>query len=37
MFRGSNPKEEGHLMPLNSGGETLPFSIDVKEGEKLGS
>jgi hypothetical protein len=33
MFRGSNPKKEGHLMPLNSRGETPPFSIDVK-GEK---
>jgi hypothetical protein len=37
MFRGSNPKEEGYLFPLNSGGETIPFSIDVKGVEKLGS
>jgi hypothetical protein len=37
MFRGINPKEEGHLMPLNSGGEDLPFAIDLKEGDKLGS
>jgi hypothetical protein len=30
MFRGSSPKEESYLFPLNSGGEALPFSIDVK-------
>jgi hypothetical protein len=37
MFRGSNPKEESYLFPLNSGGEALTFAIDVKGGEKLGS
>jgi hypothetical protein len=37
MFRGSNPKEESYLLPLNSRGEALPFAIDVKGGEKLGS
>jgi hypothetical protein len=30
MFRGRNPKEEGHVMPLKSWGEAPPFSIDVK-------
>ena len=30
MFRGSIPKEEGYLLPLNSGGEALPFSIMSK-------
>jgi hypothetical protein len=34
---GSSPKEESYLLPLNSGGEALPFSIDVKVVEKLGS
>ena len=33
----SIPKEESYIFPLNSGGETLTFSIDVKGGEKLGS
>jgi hypothetical protein len=37
MFRGSSPKEEGYLLPLNSGGAALTFSIDVKGGDKLGS
>jgi hypothetical protein len=37
MFRGSNPKEESYLLPLNSGGEAIPFVIDVKGEEKLGS
>jgi len=37
MFRGSSPKEEGYLFPLKSGGEAIPFAIDVKGGEKLGS
>jgi hypothetical protein len=37
MFRGSSPKEEGYLFPLNSRGEAIPFAIDVKGGEKLGS
>jgi hypothetical protein len=37
MFRGSSPKEESYLFPLNSGGEALAFSIDVKGGEILGS
>jgi hypothetical protein len=37
MFRGSSPKEEGYLSPLNLGGEAIPFAIDVKGGEKLGS
>jgi hypothetical protein len=37
MFRGNNPKEEGYLLPLNSGGESILFAIDVKGGEKLGS
>jgi hypothetical protein len=37
MFRGTSPKEESYLLPLNSGGEALPFAIDVKWGEKLGS
>jgi hypothetical protein len=37
MIRGSNPKEENYLLPLKSGGEALPFVIDVKGGEKLGS
>jgi hypothetical protein len=32
MFKGRSPKEEGHLMPLKLGGETPPFSIDVKGG-----
>jgi hypothetical protein len=36
MFRGSSPKEENYIFPLNSGGETLNVSIDVKGGEKLG-
>jgi hypothetical protein len=35
MFRGSNPKEESYLFPLNLRGEVLPFSIDVKGGDKL--
>ena len=30
MFRGSSPKEEGYLFPLNTGGEAIPFAIDVK-------
>jgi hypothetical protein len=30
MFRGSIPKEESYLFPLNSGAEALPFVIDVK-------
>jgi hypothetical protein len=34
---GGSPKEEGYLFPLSSGGEAIPFSIDVKGGEKLGS
>jgi hypothetical protein len=28
-------KTEGYLFPLKSGGEAIPFSIDVKGGEKL--
>jgi hypothetical protein len=35
FFRGSSPKEEGNLMPLNSGGADPPFSIDVKGREKF--
>jgi len=35
MFRGSNPREEGYLLPLKLGGESIPFSIDVKGGVKL--
>jgi hypothetical protein len=34
---GSSPKEEGYLFPLNSGGESIPFSIDVKGGDIFGS
>ena len=30
---GSNPKEDSYLLPLNSGGAVLIFSIDVKGGE----
>jgi hypothetical protein len=37
MLRGRNPKEEGYILPLKSRGEALPFAIDVKGGEKLGS
>jgi hypothetical protein len=32
----NNPKKEGYLLPLNSGGETLHFSIDVKGGTEIG-
>jgi hypothetical protein len=31
------PQRRELLFPINSGGATLPFSIDVKGGEKLGS
>jgi hypothetical protein len=37
MFRGNILKEESYLFPLRSGGEALPFAIDVKGGDKLGS
>jgi hypothetical protein len=37
MFRGSNTKEESHLLPLNSRGEAPPFAINVKGGEKPGA
>jgi hypothetical protein len=36
MFRGNNPKEEGYLLSLNSGGAALTFSIDVKGGREIG-
>jgi hypothetical protein len=35
MFRGSIPKEESYIFPLNSGGAALTFSIDVKGGAAL--
>jgi hypothetical protein len=34
---GATPKKRVTFFPLNLGGETLTFSIDVKGGEKLGS
>jgi hypothetical protein len=37
MFKGSSPKEEIYIFPLNLGGAALTFSIDIKGGEKLGS
>jgi hypothetical protein len=33
MFRGSNPKEEGYLLPLNSGGEAIPLPL-MSKGER---
>jgi len=36
MFRGSSPKEESYIFPLNSGGVSLTFSIDVKVGGEIG-
>jgi hypothetical protein len=35
MFRGSNPKEEGYLLPLKSGGEAMPYPFPLmSKGER---
>jgi hypothetical protein len=33
MFRGSNPKEEGYLLPLNSGEKPYPLPL-MSKGER---